>query len=104
MATQSLSIPARPCAFKLPSALMVVAVCAIAVSAAILASQSVRVRPAAPITVRLTEAEFVAAKCYALQDEIAAHTDPAAVSAWTQKYRVDAQACRELLARRANLS
>jgi hypothetical protein len=102
MATQSLSIPARPCAVKFPSALMVAAVCAIAVAATILASQPVR--PAAPITVHLTEAEFAAAKCYALQDEIAAHTDPAAVSAWTQKYRVDAQACRELLARRDNLS
>jgi hypothetical protein len=81
---------------------MVVAVCTIAVSATILASQSVR--PAVPIAVRLTEAEFAAAKCYTLQDEIAAHTDPAAVSDWIQKYRVDAQACRELLARRAKLS
>ena len=57
-------------------------------------------RPAAPIGVHLTEAEFAAAKCYTLREEIAARTDPAAVSAWSQKYTVDAEACRELLAKR----
>ncbi|HME23601.1 MAG TPA: hypothetical protein VKI44_20125 [Acetobacteraceae bacterium] len=96
MATQSLY--ARPCAFKLTYALMVVAACAIAVAATILASHPAR--PAAPIGVHLTEAEFAAAKCYTLREEIAARTDPAAVSAWSQKYTVDAEACRELLAKR----
>jgi hypothetical protein len=65
----------------------------------ILASQPER--PAAPFGVHLTEAEFAAAKCYALRAQIEARTDPAAVSAWSQKYNVDAEACRGILAKRA---
>jgi hypothetical protein len=96
MATHSHS--ARPWAFKLPGAL-VIAACVVAVPTFILASQPAR--PAAPFGVHLTEAEFAAAKCYALRAQIEARTDPAAVSAWSQKYNVDAEACRGILARRA---
>jgi hypothetical protein len=96
MATQSHS--ARPWAFKLTDTL-VIAACVVAMPAIILASQPGR--PAAPVAVHLAEAEFAAAKCYALRAQIVARTDPAAVSAWSQKYNVDAEACRELLAKRA---
>jgi hypothetical protein len=88
----------RPWAFKLTDALVIVA-CLVAVPDIILASRPAR--PAAPIAVHLTEAEFAAAKCYALRAQIEARTDPAAVAAWSQKYNVDAEACRSLLARRA---
>jgi hypothetical protein len=96
----ALSHSARPWAFKFTDTL-VIAACAVAVLAIILASQPARPRPAAPVAVHLTEAEFAAAKCYALRAQIEARDDPAAVSAWSQKYNVDAQACRELLAKRA---
>ena len=94
MATHSHSV--RPWAFKLTGAL-IIAACAVAVPTIILASQPAR--PAAPFGVHLTEAEFAAAKCYALRAQIEARTDPAAVSAWSQKYDVDAEACRGILAR-----
>jgi hypothetical protein len=94
MATHSHS--ARPWAFKLTGAL-VVAACAVAVPTIILASQPAR--PAAPFGVHLTEAEFAAAKCYALRAQIEARTDPRAVSAWAQKYNVDAETCRGILAK-----
>jgi hypothetical protein len=94
MATQSHS--ARPWAFKLTGAL-VIAACVVAVPAIILASQPAR--PAAPFGVHLTEAEFAVAKCYALRAQIEARTDPRAVSAWAQKYNVDAETCRGILAK-----
>jgi hypothetical protein len=96
MATHSHS--ARPWAFKLTGALAIAA-CVVAVPTIILASQPAR--PAAPFGVHLTEAEFAAAKCYALRAQIEARTDPAAVSAWSQKYNVHAEACRGILAKRA---
>ena len=37
----------------------------------------------------------------ALRVQTEARTDPAAVSAWSQKYNVDAEACRGILASRA---
>jgi hypothetical protein len=80
MATQSYS--ARPWAFKLTDAL-VIAACVVTVPAIVLANQPAR--PAAPAAVHLTEVEFAAAKCYALRAQIEARTDPAAVSAWSQK-------------------
>jgi hypothetical protein len=83
--------------FKLADALMVVATCVVAVPATILAQPA---RPA-PVQRNLSEAEYAAAKCYALRAMVEVQTDPAAVAAWAQKYSVDAQACRELLARRA---
>lgn len=54
-------------------------------------------------TFKVAEAEFVAAKCYALRAMIGTRTDPTAVFVWTRKEHVDAQACPELLARRAAL-
>jgi hypothetical protein len=96
MATHSHSV--RTWAFKLTGAL-VIAACVVAVPTIILASQPAR--PAAPFGVHLTEAEFAAAKCYALRAQIEARTDPAAVSAWSQKYNVDAEECRGILAAHA---
>ena len=78
IATQPLS--ARLFAFRLTAAFATVAF------AAILASQLAR--PAAPVAVHLTEAEFAAAK----------------VALWAEKEHVDAQACPELLAQRAALT
>jgi hypothetical protein len=94
IATQPLS--ARLFAFRLTAAFAIVAF------AAILASQLAR--PAAPVAVHLTEAEFAAAKCYALRTTIETGTDPVAVALWAEKERVDAQACPELLAKRAALT
>lgn len=91
MATQPLS--ARPFAYKLTAAFAIAAV-----AATILASQLAR--PAALVAVHLTEAEFAAAKCYALRTMIKTGTDPVAVAVWAEKEHVDAQACGELLARR----
>jgi hypothetical protein len=95
MAGSSVSRALHP--FKLADTLMVVAACAFAV---LLASQ-----PASPtpVAAHLTEAEFIAAKCYALRTMIGARTDPTAVFAWTRKEHVDAQACPELLARRGGV-
>jgi hypothetical protein len=87
-----------PRTFKLSDTLMVVATCAVAGLAVVLATQ-----PAspAPVAAHLTEAEFVAAKCYTLRAMIGAQTDPVAVLAWTRKEHVDTKVCPELLARRA---
>ena len=83
--------------FKFADVLMVIATCAVAVAAVVLPSQP---SSPAPIAGHLTEAKFIAAKCDALEALIGSRTDPTAVSAWTRREHVDAQACPVLLARR----